>query len=291
MTQSASTQTHAKQGVLGVLSNGARLRPVISLQRMLAEIRSAWMLADDRNSRLQLALDFALYRVLRVLPRLGNGAPERTVRFRNGIVITYRLNRGDIQGIREIFLDQAYRLPFDCNPSCVVDLGANIGLTSVWLAKTYGATRIVAVEPDPSNAKLVRQNLRANGIDATVIEAAIGSSDGTAFFSNNRESNIGKVASSGNPVTMISMSTLLAQLGEGQMIDVLKLDIEGGEQELLSGNLDWLKRVSAIIAEFHPEVIDYPGCIRAIEGAAFTYLPTNSVFSKSMDAFVNAARA
>jgi FkbM family methyltransferase len=272
------------------VQSASRLRIVLSLQRTVREIKAAWALAEDRFSQLQLARDFVLYRMLAIFPRLGEGAAERTVRFRNGAVITYRLNRGDIQGIREIFLDQAYRLPFACkSSSCIVDLGANIGLTSVWLAKTYGADRIVAVEPDPSNARLVRANLLANGLNATVIEAAVASADGTAFFQNNDESNLGRVATAGRPVKLVAMSTVLAYFDDAQTVDVLKLDIEGGEQELLSGDLTWLKRVGSIIAEFHPEVIDYPGCIRALESADFTYIPANSVFPKNMDAFVNAA--
>lgn len=266
-----------------------RSRVGLSLRNTLREVGSAYSLGADWKSRFRLSFDFVLYRVLRVLPRLGLHAPERTVRFRDGIVITYRLNRGDIQGIREIFLDHAYRLPFDVASSCLVDLGANIGLTSVWLAKTYGASRLVAVEPDPSNARLARKNLQDNGIDATLIEAAIGSTDGTTFFAESAESNLGQVASAGRPVKMISMATLLGYLNAGQMIDVLKLDIEGGEQDLLSANIEWLQRVKSIIAEFHPDRVDYPTLIKTIENANFTYLPPSSVFPDNMDAFVSAA--
>jgi FkbM family methyltransferase len=264
------------------------MRLVLTTRNTLRELKSAYSLGEDWKSRVRLMLDFILYRVLRILPRLGIRAPERTVRFRDRIVITYRLNRGDIQGIREIFLDHAYRLPFDANSSCVVDLGANIGLASIWLAKTYGVSHLIVVEPDPSNANLVRKNFHNNDINATVIEAAIGSADGMAFFSENRESNLGTVAPTGRPVKMISMQTLLGHLNEDQMIDVLKLDIEGGEQDLLTGDLNWLRRVKAIIAEFHPEIVDYPGLIRVLQSANFTYLPASSVFPNSMDAFVNA---
>jgi FkbM family methyltransferase len=64
----------------------------------------------------------------------------------------------------------------------MIDAGANIGFSSVYLACRWGATRIVAVEPDPENAELLRRNLAQNGVEAEVIEAAVGAEDGEASF-------------------------------------------------------------------------------------------------------------
>ena len=91
---------------------------------------------------------------------------------------------GDNQGIREVWNDEVYRLPLDQSPKTIVDLGANIGLTSLWYAKRYEPTQIVAVEPVPANARLIRRNLEVNGITdiTTVIEAAVGPESGTARF-------------------------------------------------------------------------------------------------------------
>jgi methyltransferase FkbM-like protein len=36
-------------------------------------------------------------------------------------------------------------------------------------------------------------------------------------------------------------------------VDILKVDIEGAEVQLFSGNLDWLERVRALLIEFHDE--------------------------------------
>ena len=63
-------------------------------------------------------------------------------------------------------------------------------------------------------------------------------------------------------------------------------DIEGGEGLLLRENLAWLGRVRSVIAECHPEVIDYPAAIRSIESQGFRYIPAHSVGPDSMDAFL-----
>src|SRR5262245_33437124 len=43
----------------------------------------------------------------------------------------------------------------------------------------------------------------------------------------------------------------------GADVDLVKMDIEGGEGPLLQENVGWLGRVKSLIAEFHPQIIDY----------------------------------
>ena len=76
------------------------------------------------------------------------------LRLRGGVTITYRFNKGDIWSVREVWLFECYRPPFEIAIDHVLDLGANIGLTSLWLAKRYGCGRIIAVEPSAANARL-----------------------------------------------------------------------------------------------------------------------------------------
>ena len=51
-------------------------------------------------------------------------------------------------------MDEAYRLPFAIQPKVIVDLGANIGLTSIYLLRLYKPEILVAVEADADNAAL-----------------------------------------------------------------------------------------------------------------------------------------
>ena len=268
-----------------------------TLVNTLYDLQRAWLFGDDFPSRLRLSSDFILYRVLKVID-LDKSVRERTIRCSNGILLTYRLNRGDIQSIREVWLDKAYRLPFAFKPRLVVDLGANIGLTSIWYCQQYGATKIVAVEPNPSNAALIRQNFTNNRINGIVIQAAIGATDGTVTFFSSKESNLGRVVSieeqvnnNREQVKMISMTTLLANFELDDDLDLVKIDIEGGEQQLLAENLSWLTRTKAMIVEFHPDRIDYPGLIKIIEQQGFRYIPANTVHINNMDAFLCEALA
>ena len=264
------------------------MRPIRTLLAVVHEIKAAVSLCDDARSCLRLSADVILFRALRVMHLPTENHPRR-IRLRSGRLITYRLNRGDIQSIREVLMDEVYRLPFPSQqPDVLVDLGANIGLTSLFYHRTLQARSIIAVEPDPSNAQLVRENL--SGLPAVVFQAAVGPHDGTARFSINRESNLGSLSSnsSGIEVPVMSMDSVLERVPEGVKI-IFKLDIEGGEEELLQTNTKWLSRVDGFIVEFHPDRVDYLGLIRVLQTAGFNYIPAGSRWLGSMDAFHRAS--
>jgi FkbM family methyltransferase len=182
-------------------------------------------------------------------------------------------------------MDEAYRLPFALNPRLIVDLGANIGLTSLYLADQYPDSQIVAVEPDPANAALARSNLEANGVTATVVEAAAAERDGVGYFEAERDSNRGRRSEKGREVDLVSIPTLIDK-SDYEEIDLLKIDIEGGEGLLFDEETTWLSQVKSIIIEVHPARVDYPGLVAKIERAGFRYIPAGSAWYGSMDCFV-----
>lgn len=260
-------------------------RPFRTVLGILYELAGAVRLAGDLRSFGRLSCDVLLFRLIGRL-NIPGANRERRIRLRDGIDITYRLNRGDIQSIREVWMEQAYRLPFTLRPKIIIDLGANIGLTSVWLAHRYKPTRIIAVEPSPDNARLARLNLSRNNVPSELIEAAVGPQDGTALFQGSGDSNIGRVGTAGAPVPVVSMRTILSRHSPGSAVDLMKMDIEGGEQALLTENTEWLDQIRSIVAEFHPDVVDYGGLIKRLESEGFRYLPAGR---GAMDCFVRAA--
>lgn len=254
--------------------------------QMVRGIASELVRTRQKLGSPRYALDVFNYRALRVLPNLSDRGSRRTITLRDGLSVSYRCNRGDIQGIREVFLDETYRLPEWCRPRTIVDLGANIGLTSLWYARRYPISKIVAVEPVPANAELLRSNLSVNRIPSIVIEAAVGPREGRSSFQLDRSSNMGHLGGNGNlEVKVVSMPEVIARIGS--TIDLLKMDIEGGEQALLTeGDLAWLDQVDTIIAEFHP-MVDYVRLTETIARKGFIHLNRAvSLWPGSMDLFV-----
>ena len=260
-------------------STGLRraIRPAIGIP---SEIAGFARVAGDTSSLLRYSGDVLLYRALKL--RTSRRPRHRHIRLRGGVHIEYRLDRGDVQAIREVWIDEVYRLPIAFSPNVVVDFGAHIGIASLWFHRTYGCRRIVAVEPSPQNAALLRRNVAINRAPIDVVEAAVGPSDGTAFFSEGRSSILGDVSKDGTRVRVISPASVIARLGGS--IDLVKMDIEGGEGALLKAG-DWLSGVKALIVEFHPEKVDYRRLAAAVEQSGFDFIPVGAVLPKSTDFF------
>jgi len=140
----------------------ARLRQITA--GVAHDLRGGFAMAGDTRSFLRFASDVLLSRLIRVAP-LASQNHLRRIRVRGDVLLQYRLNRGDMQSIREVWIDERYRLPFDLVPERLVDLGAHIGLTSLWFVTRCGCKEVIAVEPLPANAHLVRLNLESNKAD------------------------------------------------------------------------------------------------------------------------------
>jgi FkbM family methyltransferase len=86
-----------------------------------------------------------------------------------------------------------------------------------------------------------------------VVQAAISNESGTITFDDDRQTWGGGICGEGRlRVEAISMDDLLARHAPDTQIDLLKMDIEGAESHVLSGQMAWLDRVGCIVAELHP---------------------------------------
>jgi FkbM family methyltransferase len=108
-------------------------------------------------------------------------------------------------------------------PLSVVDLGANIGLFAASLGPDVS---LIAVEADPNNAAVVEGMVAANGLPWHVIHAYASTCEGTIHFATGRYC-LSKADPNGDVVETIDVFPLF----DG--VDLLKMDIEGGEWEIL----------------------------------------------------------
>ncbi len=175
--------------------------------------------------------------------------------------IYLRTFSGDIAIFYEIFWNKVYKLPGDSyrNVETIVDLGANVGLATLYFRHQYPDGVIYSVEPEPSNYELLLKNLNNEILHQNIVpmHAAIDAEDGEAAVHVNGllyNATITAANNTGSVVKMISMKTLLNKFNI-ERIDLLKIDIEGTEQRLFEENTEWLDKVRHLLIEFHSELI------------------------------------
>jgi FkbM family methyltransferase len=164
-------------------------------------------------------------------------------------------------------------LPFALRAVNVLDLGANIGAAGVWLVRRHGSSRLVAAEPVPANAALARLNFARNGIVAEVIEAAVGPPGPVAHFELSSTSTLGRVAEHGIEVPVVAIEQLLERFPAQERVELVKLDIEGAEQQLFDSRLDWLARVDCLIVELHRDRVDVDRIVGTLRDHGFSPAP------------------
>lgn len=165
----------------------------------------------------------------------------------------------------------------------VLDVGANIGFHALHAATRVAPHgRVVAVEPDPGNAALLRASLRLNEprLPVEVVEAALSDADGELILSD-----LGNAANSGARFTHRDRE-VLDRLVHGRdpqfrnvralrwdahhldtRLDFVKIDVEGHEPQALRGMEQALLRYRpTVLSEFAPANLRSFG---AVEPEAF----------------------
>jgi FkbM family methyltransferase len=173
-----------------------------------------------------------------------------------------RAGSSDAGSVRQIFVEEEYRCVDDLrDPLTLIDCGANVGCASAWFLSRYPSLRVVAVEPEPQNAHMLRRNLRPYGSRATVIEAAVWSRAARLRLVPGEEGRewATHVVECGpdEPHDLLAVDIpRLIDLAGGGPVDVLKIDIEGAERELFAaGTPQWLSAVHNLVIEVHgPEL-------------------------------------
>ncbi len=128
-------------------------------------------------------------------------------------------------------------------PFVFVDIGANVGLFSLFVAAHAGrGARILAIEPEPGNLRRLNFNIRANpNVPIKIVPMALSDEVGELAIELDRHDRGGsrtrKVtqAETSTRTVLVSSQTLLQLLLFEQIeaINALKIDVEGFEDVIL----------------------------------------------------------
>jgi len=197
----------------------------------------------------------------------------------SGRLVCIRHGTADVVTLDEVFYTQSYALPpevaaeldsLDHAPR-VLDLGANIGLFGLFIRERYPDAPITAIEADPDNAAVLRRCVAANETAARweVVEAVAARHDGTMRFvpGGVSLSHVAGPGETGVPLPAVDVFGYLADT------DLLKVDIEGGEWEILADPRFVETPLRAIVLEYHafscPEPNPRETAVAALAAAGF----------------------
>ncbi len=177
-----------------------------------------------------------------------------------------RNGTSDVEVFGQIFVHREYRcLDPLRDVRRILDLGANVGYASAYFLSRFPDALVTSVEPDARNYAALVRNVAPYGSRCTTVNAAVWSeSVPLAFAEHYGDGREWAVAvretrhREHGTVRGVDMRTLV----DSQTIDLLKIDIEGAELEVFSGDCSWLQNVKNIVIELHG-----PSCRTAFDTA------------------------
>lgn len=212
-----------------------------------------------------------------------SGEPVPTLRFRCGLEVHHGELDGPIPTILEIFGNRCYGKNIDPpKKGTIVDLGANIGLFSLYWANRAEEVLIHAYEPSPQTLETLNLNIAANNLSerVTVFGEGVGQNCGETEMWSGLPSLIATGCENPAPtptavpvrIQTINLDEVVNRAGP---IDLLKIDTEGAEADILEGaSSDTLKQIKQIVLEYHdhlcPSALER--CQRVLQRANYTCL-------------------
>jgi len=172
----------------------------------------------------------------------------------------------------------------------LVDVGANVGMYTVWAARTRGA-RVYAFEPESLNFALLNRNIVANRLEAQVVAYCAALSDRSGFG----ELQLSQFMAGGSchslderldpfhrpfkPVyTQGCVSATLDELvaaGKVPQPHYIKIDVDGFEPKVIRGAAATIRApvVRSLLIEVNQNLPDHMAMVRELNALGFRHDP------------------
>lgn len=203
--------------------------------------------------------------------------------------ILLRRNSSDFDVLYEIMFRKEYefRSDLDFVPKVIVDCGANIGLASLFFKNKYPKARVISIEPDADNFKLLSENMKNKD---NLLHAAIWNTDTSLEVLDESAASWGyefveTKNSSNTAVKAYSMKSVMEKF-QLDYIDILKLDVEGSEKEIFESDYHyWLSQTKVLIIELHDR--NRVGCSQSVLSALSKYEFSMDIKGENLICFMN----
>jgi FkbM family methyltransferase len=207
-------------------------------------------------------------------PRSIGNIPIRLT-LRSGHRISCRAN--EIFQIVEVFITGDYEnpeIPFS-EARTILDVGANIGVATIWFSEHCPLARIFAVEPSSEASARLLRNINRNGLEnrVSVLTVALGEGGRPLYLVFGEHSGLSHTDPEPHDGSQTVWSADLKAILEivGGHVDVMKLDCEGAEYDIILGaDSHTLSQIDHIVGEYHgPDLSEHARLFSRLEKAGF----------------------
>ena len=198
--------------------------------------------------------------------------------------------RGDLQVAMEVFREDAYVLPDSIDPEMILDLGAHIGLATIYFRLRYPGARIHAFEPSAGRFNMLARNVEAfDGIE--IHHFGLSSRTGHASLYNKpraagyRATIVQREGSEETEVIELQTLDEVLENLDIDWVDVVKVDIKGAEFDLFRSCRS-LPKFGYIVGELHEHLIpgtceDFASFFTGFE-LSLKYQPDSAAYNSSL---------
>lgn len=175
----------------------------------------------------------------------------------------------------ELFQSEMYKFKASRPNPCIIDCGANLGMSIIYFKQLYPDASIIAFEADNHIFSFLEKNVKSFGYkDVELINKAVWNNDETLSFiaEGGAGGRIEKETSAGKYKKVVCTS--LKKYLTGRKVDFLKIDIEGAEYEVIKDSENELKNIDFLFIEYHsmPEKVqNLHEILEIVQKAGFKY--------------------
>jgi FkbM family methyltransferase len=176
---------------------------------------------------------------------------------RNDIKIKIRTNSTDIMQLGTVWLVEDYEVSgFNINnEDIVIDIGAHIGLFSLFVSQYCKNGKIFSYEPIEKNFRILKENIELNKIKNVIyFNSAVSNQSNKLKIFIDSDDSAHSIFESDRDFIEVNSTTIKSIFDENKIkkCNLLKLDCEGAEYQIIESiPKEYFLKIDKMIIEYH----------------------------------------
>src|SRR3989338_5242752 len=173
----------------------------------------------------------------------------------SGLKIKLRTRSTDLMALTNVWLVEEYS-NFRINGNdIIIDIGAHIGLFTLYASQYCKNGTIFCFEPVDENYNILLDNIKQNNLkNVKPFKSAVSKSESTITIYRNKDEAGHSMFSSTSHALKVNSISLKKIIDENSVnqCNLIKMDCEGAEYEIIESlPLEYFKKISKLIIEYH----------------------------------------